>query len=509
MKTRLALFVFLWSSACGDFDPEDDPIHFEGSDFVDGADEGHLYRGLAVEGRWKLPAETRRIGAQQRVSYDGAPPFAGGANCAPGITPGAEMLRNRLIDYFPQVSRIGGYVCREVAGAPGVMSQHGTGRALDVFIPTIDGNADNTKGDALANWLVENAHAIGVQSVIWDRTIWRVDHSLRDYEYTGVHPHHDHVHVEITVEAARKDAPWYRDPFGPETCDPIAPMITVLSETDACFRARGPDSGWRKETTAGRGGSLLVTKAIAGDRAESWGQWTLTMKHRGEYRVEAFIDRQWGGFEKTRYQVRAGGLSYFPIIDQGRASGWTSLGVFLFEHGDGQFVRIFDNGDRPLSGDLHVVADALRVVPLHVDGCERLPSTGGVIRETSPCFHREGSRKSWRTEVGAGHGGSLIVARANDGSTPKSTAMWRILLESAGRYELSVFVDPEHAFFDRTKYKVMALGELSPLRIDQTVADGWTSLGVYDFGGGPSQYLEVVQGEQRIAIDAVRVVPAP
>jgi hypothetical protein len=98
---------------------------------------------------------------------------------------------------------------------------------------------------------------------------------------------------------------------------------------------------------------------------------------------EVFIDPEWGGFAKTRYQVRAGGLSYFPIVDQSRARGWTSLGAFLFEAGDGQFVRIFDNAERPLEGDLHIVADALRVVPLHVDGCERLPSSGGVIRETS------------------------------------------------------------------------------------------------------------------------------
>src|SRR5688572_7308216 len=183
MRARFMVAFLLLS--CGEIEPEDDPLHDEHGDIVDGLDEGHLYQGLAVEGRWRLPAKTRRIGDQQRVAYDGAPPFNGGANCSGGITAGADMLRNRLIDYFPQVSRIGGYVCREVAGAPGVMSLHGTGRALDVFVPTIDGSADNTKGDAIANWLVENAHAIGVQSVIWDRTIWRVDHDPRPYEYTG------------------------------------------------------------------------------------------------------------------------------------------------------------------------------------------------------------------------------------------------------------------------------------------------------------------------------------
>jgi hypothetical protein len=505
MRPRLALILFL--VGCGPLEHEDDPLEHEGEDFVDGADEGHLYQGLAVAGRWRLPKKTRELGDRQRVSYDSAPPFAGGANCAPGITPGAEMLRNRLIDYFPQVSRIGGYVCREVAGAPGVMSQHGTGRALDVFIPTIDGNADNTKGDAIANWLVENAHAIGVQSVIWDRTIWRVDHQPRAYEYTGVHPHHDHVHVEITVEASHRNAPWYEHPFGPETCEELPPQLTVISEAEACFFARGPDDGWRKEPTAGRGGSLLVTKAVAREQASSWAQWSLAMKHRGEYRVEVFIDPKWGGFAKTRYQVRAGGLSYFPIVDQSQASGWTSLGAFLFEAGDGQFVRIFDNAERPLEGDLHIVADALRVVPLNVDGCERLPAGGGVIRETSPCFDRDGPRRGWRTAVGAGHGGSTILLAAADESAPPRSAMWRVLLESAGLYDVSVFIDPAYAGFDAAKYRVMSSGELLPLRIDGASAGGWTSLGVYEFSEGTMQYVKVVAGEQRIAVDAIRVTP--
>jgi hypothetical protein len=503
--------------SCGEIEHEDDPLELEHGDTIDGIDEGHLYQGLAVEGRWRLPAKTRRIGEQQRVFYDSAGPFLGGAGCAPGITPGADMLRNRLIDYFPQISRIGGYVCREIAGAPGVMSQHGTGRALDVFIPTIGGQADNTKGDVLANWLVENAQAIGVQSVIWDRTIWRVDHERRDYEYTGVHPHHDHVHVEITEEASRKDTAWFRHPFGPETCEELMPRITVISEKDACFFARGPDDGWRTETAGGHGGSLLVTKAVARDQALSWAQWSLPMKHRGEYRVEVFVDPDWGRFAETRYQVRAGGLSYFPIVDQSRSSGWTSLGTFLFEGGDGQFVRIFDNGTRPLEGALRIVADAIRVVPIAVDGCEELPPEGGVIRETSPCFHREGAKKGWRTATDAGHGGSLIFTAAKEGTTPTNWAEWRVLLQRAGRYDVSIFVDPAYARFDAARFKVFSDGEIQPIRIDQSSVEGWTSLGVFDFGGGSAQRVRVsdvsadavVQGERRIVVDAIRLRPAP
>ena len=48
-------------------------------------------------------------------------------------------------------------------------AQSGT---IDLAIPTRDGDADNERGDDVANWLVENSSRIGVQLVIWDRTVW-------------------------------------------------------------------------------------------------------------------------------------------------------------------------------------------------------------------------------------------------------------------------------------------------------------------------------------------------
>ncbi|MEZ4464481.1 MAG: hypothetical protein R3F43_08225 [bacterium] len=66
-------------------------------------------------------------------------------------------------------ARFEGYACRQIRGSSG-MSVHGTGRALDIFVPLSGGAADNDLGDPIANWLVEHAE-IGVQ-LIWDRTIW-------------------------------------------------------------------------------------------------------------------------------------------------------------------------------------------------------------------------------------------------------------------------------------------------------------------------------------------------
>lgn len=89
------------------------------------------------------------------------------------------------------------------------MSIHGMGRALDVYIPMSDGRADNTLGDPVANWAVEHAAELGVQTVIWDRTIWSVP-AKTARPYGGTHPHNDHVHIELTNEAAAQELAWYQ-----------------------------------------------------------------------------------------------------------------------------------------------------------------------------------------------------------------------------------------------------------------------------------------------------------
>jgi len=80
---------------------------------------------------------------------------------------------------------------------------HEDGRAADVM------TSDVAKGTALADWLLQNAAALGIQQLIWHRGYWssarpssRRAHSYG--AYTGRQPHTDHVHVEVS-------APWAFD----------------------------------------------------------------------------------------------------------------------------------------------------------------------------------------------------------------------------------------------------------------------------------------------------------
>jgi hypothetical protein len=173
-------------------------------------DEDSSSSASSISGRWRLPADVAEIGADVRITYEGAPKWTGTSGCSGKLREGSRRLGNFLkrVQFSDEVSSIGGYACRRNTANSSEMSVHGTGRALDVFIPTIGGKADNTRGDKVANWLVKHSEEIGVDLIIWDRSIWRAN-GTNESPYGGPVPHVDHLHVEITTEAAAGKTPWF------------------------------------------------------------------------------------------------------------------------------------------------------------------------------------------------------------------------------------------------------------------------------------------------------------
>jgi hypothetical protein len=158
---------------------------------------------------WQMPPDVVAIGEPQHVAYDPPPAWNGGAGCAGSLTAGATALAAHIRASFPGISAIGGYNCRPNSASPSQMSVHGTGRALDIMIPRVNGGANSAVGDPIANWLVRNAQAIGVQYIIWNRVRWAGHRHPHAAAYGGPHPHDDHVHVEITNAAAARRTPWF------------------------------------------------------------------------------------------------------------------------------------------------------------------------------------------------------------------------------------------------------------------------------------------------------------
>jgi hypothetical protein len=78
------------------------------------------------------------------------------------------------------------------------------------MIPPIGNRANSAVGDPIANWLVQNAQAIGVQYIIWNRVQWTGSRTGRkDRDYGGPSPHIDHIHVELNRDGAARATPWF------------------------------------------------------------------------------------------------------------------------------------------------------------------------------------------------------------------------------------------------------------------------------------------------------------
>ena len=127
----------------------------------------------------------------------GFPTWEPATHCTGSAAPGALALMRWFVENYHTKGgyNLGIYNCRSVRGAR-TTSMHGEGRACDLGFPV--GDPD---GDALLKLLLKNAGKLGIQCIIYERRIYSRKHPNGDH-YTGLVPHTDHLHVELTREAA-------------------------------------------------------------------------------------------------------------------------------------------------------------------------------------------------------------------------------------------------------------------------------------------------------------------
>jgi hypothetical protein len=160
--------------------------------------EGRKGTTSKITDRWQ-PPESNATG-----SYEGL----NGEGCSGGLKPGTKQLGEQLKAQFN--TTYGGYACRANTANKSQLSIHAVGRALDI---TASGGA----GDEIADYLVNNAEALGIQLIIWNHTIWKIGESgPSSRQYSGPNPHTDHVHAEVTnaVAANGPGAPTTGEPSG-------------------------------------------------------------------------------------------------------------------------------------------------------------------------------------------------------------------------------------------------------------------------------------------------------
>lgn len=85
------------------------------------------------------------------------------------------------------------------------LDMHQAGRAIDFMV-------DKATGDAIANYLVLNADAIGIQYVVWCGNRWSAGarSGAKWDAYSGSSGHYDHPHVELSPEGAAGSTPWFQ-----------------------------------------------------------------------------------------------------------------------------------------------------------------------------------------------------------------------------------------------------------------------------------------------------------
>jgi hypothetical protein len=250
-----------------------DVLHDDDPEY--GEEEGQADGSIAANVRgWTIPADVAAIGDQQYVAYTDAGPYSGGRNCGGGLLAGTRELGDYLQANFAGITGYGGYACRPNTANTSQLSVHGTGRAIDVMIPLVKGDANNATGDKIANFLVQNAEKIGVQFIIWDRNSWGASRSkpkLRSYG--GPHPHTDHIHVELTPDGARRMTEWFTDtgnappPPASDTATVTATSLNLRSGPSTSYTIlrsmpngstveilQGPSNSWYQVTYDGTTG---------------------------------------------------------------------------------------------------------------------------------------------------------------------------------------------------------------------------------------------------------------
>ncbi len=172
--------------------------HAHGHDSLDATWEGGTTRA-AIAGRWIPSNEALELANQQYLPYSGAP-----SSCSGTFLAGTREVADYLKATFEGATSYGGYSCRANTANTSQLSVHASGRAIDLFVPLDGGEADNDLGDPIANYLIANSEELGIEFIVWDRTSWGAHRDAPKHRaYTGPHPHHDHLHIELSPSSAR------------------------------------------------------------------------------------------------------------------------------------------------------------------------------------------------------------------------------------------------------------------------------------------------------------------
>lgn len=171
--------------------------------------------------------------------------------CATKPMPGTKNLQTAIMQSpeYPEAMDFGILNCRPVRGGTS-LSKHGKGRAGDTGFPLLPGRVAHPRGYQLVAVLRANAWELGLETIIWNRTLYSARWPQGRY-YDGVADHKDHVHWEqITPYAKSLTLDQAVDLIGGIVLTPeqeaaivaALPMLNELLSVDRELKAMVPPS---------------------------------------------------------------------------------------------------------------------------------------------------------------------------------------------------------------------------------------------------------------------------
>ena len=205
---------------------------------------GEASQAIAIPGPWNPPADVRAAVAGHRVTVTEPPNVHPGGSCPgsdpfalcthPACTPahpGTSEVSQYILNRWDYSRNSGVYNCRRNSNNLDELSVHAIGRAIDIGIREIGPNGDqanNTEGDAIANWLITHAEHIGIQRVGWDGMWWN---GQRGFLVMQGDPHTNHLHIEMSEAGAARLTPFFSQGPPAETC-PVVCYGTAVVNAD-------------------------------------------------------------------------------------------------------------------------------------------------------------------------------------------------------------------------------------------------------------------------------------
>ena len=353
-------------------------------------------------GRWQIPDSVMEISNPYQIEYDNVPSPGSPELCPGQLLPGASALKQFLESEHTTSLTVSGYNC-ESSSQGNRFTMHSTGRALDLYLNVEEGPSRDEFGDSIANWMIVNAQDIGIQEVIWNRTIWNASRptspvNLRQRPYIVLDPHRNHIHIDLNNAAASMDTPFFGNNGGsgqpmppsssstpnspgnsggnpqsqeaifaslmPQGCLVLPAGGGTIDNGNPCMQLEGDPSHWNFSDDNGfENADYAWTQTTTNPNSSEAGVWYVRLGQPQAMIAEVYVPTPELSHQQTNYFLDTPFGSRTIVADLANASldGWVSLGELNLANDN--LLKVSSYTEAASSSALTVPVDALRLYP--------------------------------------------------------------------------------------------------------------------------------------------------